>query len=103
MWKWATWTSGVAGAVLAGASPAAAEAVCKDRATFLGYLGDSYAEAPVAAGLARNGNVVEVLSSRDSGTWTIIVTQPSGVSCIVATGEAWQAMPGDGRQPEPRT
>ena len=82
-----------AGALLALASTASAQVVCKDRPTFLSYLGNSYSEAPVAMGLANNGSVIEVLSSKGGGTWTIIVTQPSGLSCIVASGEAWDVAP----------
>lgn len=78
-----------AGALLILASTASAQVVCKDRTTFLRHLGASYSEAPVAIGLANNGSVIEVLSSQGGGTWTIIVTKPSGLSCIVASGEAW--------------
>ena len=31
----------------------------------------------------------EVLTYEAGTTWTIIVTQPGGASCIVATGEDW--------------
>ena len=82
-----------AGALLIMASTASAQVVCKDRTTFLRHLGASYLEAPVAMGLANNGSVIEVLSSQGGGTWTIIVTKPSGLSCIVASGEAWDTPP----------
>lgn len=78
-----------AGALLIMASTASAQVACKDRTTFFRHLGASYSEAPVAIGLANNGSVIEVLSSQGDGTWTIIVTKPSGLSCIVASGEAW--------------
>ena len=77
-----------AGALLILASNASAQIVSKDRSTFLWHLGASYSEAPVAMGLVNNGSVIEVLSSQGGGTWTIIVTKPNGLSCIVASGEA---------------
>jgi hypothetical protein len=43
--------------------------------------------------LSRNGNVLEVLKSDKAGTWTIIVTRPNGMSCVVASGEAWEELP----------
>tara|TARA_Y100000031_G_C8177535_1_gene364822 strand:+ start:176 stop:370 length:195 start_codon:yes stop_codon:yes gene_type:complete len=43
------------------------------------------------AWLASSGAVLEVLASK-GGTWTILVTQPNGTSCVVATGEAWQGL-----------
>ena len=77
--------------VIAGslASPAAAQMVCSDRDKFLKHLGDGYSESPVAMGLASNGTVLEVLASTN-GTWTISLTKPNGLSCVVASGEAWE-------------
>ncbi len=46
----------------------------------------------VAMGLVSNGSINEVLASKD-GSWTIIVTRPDGMSCVVAAGEAWEGMP----------
>ncbi len=71
------------------ASPATAQMVCAERDKFLKRLGNGYAEAPVAMGLTSDGTVLEVLTST-KGTWTIIITKPSGQSCIVASGEAWE-------------
>ena len=65
-----------AGALLILASNASAQIVCKDRSSFLRHLRVSEA---VAMGLANNGSVIE-----KGGGWTIIVTKPNGLSCIVA-------------------
>ncbi len=70
-------------------APATAQMVCSDRDKFLELLGDQHAEAPVAMGLASNGTVLEVLASTKR-TWTIILTKPNGLSCVVAAGEAWE-------------
>ena len=40
---------------------------------------------------ANNGGVLEVLSS-EKGSWTILVTMPNGVSCMLATGQSWEAL-----------
>jgi hypothetical protein len=83
----------IASVATALAWPAAAQAVCGEREKFIDHLSNSYAEAPVAIGLASNGNVLEVLKSDKAGTWTIIVTRPNGMSCVVASGEAWEELP----------
>ncbi len=62
---------------------------CSARTDVLTQLKGNYAEKPRAMGLASNGFVVEVLSSED-GTWTIIITQPDGLTCLMATGKHWQ-------------
>jgi hypothetical protein len=66
--------------------------VCGDRSAVLTTLGGRYAEKTVSMGLAGNGTVVEVLSSED-GTWTIIMTAPNGVSCLLAAGDYWRRLP----------
>ena len=72
--------------------PAMAQTVCGERNKFLNHLSQSYKEAPAALGLVSNGTVLEVLVSK-GGTWTIIITKPGGLSCIVAAGEAWEDLP----------
>ena len=66
--------------------------ICGDRSRFVDQLHEQYGEAPAALGLASNGTVVELLTSA-VGSWTIIVTRPNGVSCVVASGESWQDVP----------
>jgi hypothetical protein len=63
--------------------------VCDARKAILSEMKGSYSENPSAIGLASNGTVVEVLSSKD-GTWTIIMTSPNGMSCLLAAGKFWQ-------------
>ncbi len=64
---------------------------CNARTTVLKTLDGNYAEKPSAMGLASNGTVVEVLKSKED-SWTIIMTAPNGVSCLLATGKYWQAV-----------
>ena len=52
--------------------------------------GKPYNEHPVSMGLAFNGAVIEVFLNSDTGTFTIVATRPSGLSCLVAAGEGWQ-------------
>ena len=86
----------VSGALLIGwsafSSPAQAQAMCGERHTVLANLEKIYSEAPVSIGLASNGTVIEVLAS-PSGSFTIILTQPNGHSCVMAAGENWENLP----------
>ncbi len=74
-------------------NPAAAQAACTTRSEVAEQLAGDYAEAPVAAGLASSGAVIEVFTSGDGATWTIVLTRPEGTSCLVAAGEAWMTLP----------
>lgn len=80
------------GAAFLLASPAGAQGVCGSREAALDYLLGRYQERPRAVGLAADGRLVEVLVA-PSGSWTILVSRADGVSCVVATGEAWQVLP----------
>jgi hypothetical protein len=78
------------------ASPVLAQAtsplICDARDKVVSTLGTDYSESPVSMGLARNGTVIEVFTSVE-GTWTIIMTQPVGISCLVASGNYWESLP----------
>src|SRR6185436_5436885 len=77
-------------ALFAASTPATAETLCGSRETVLKQLSSEYQEAPVGIGLASNGAVVELLTSA-SGTWTLLVTPPKGPTCLMGTGDGWQA------------
>ncbi len=71
-------------------SPALAAKKCNNRDKVLGMLAAKYKEVPVALGVTNNGGLIEVLSAGDGNTWTIIITTPQGMSCLVAAGEGWR-------------
>ncbi|MBE7636834.1 hypothetical protein GUA87_08260 [Sneathiella sp. P13V-1] len=68
---------------------ASAQNACFDRGALVKHLDGKFKEAPVAAGLAANGSVLEVFTSPDGVTWTIVLTQPGGATCVMASGESW--------------
>ena len=74
------------------ALPAQAEPVCGERAQLMLHLEQKFSEQPVAMGLTAKGAVLEVLTS-PSGSWTFLVTDPSGRTCMVASGENWETLP----------
>lgn len=72
------------------AAPNAAPlSACAPRAAVVAQLERKYGETRRGAGLQNRGAVTEVFASATTGTWTIIVTRPDGLSCAVAAGEAW--------------
>lgn len=74
-------------------SPAAnAAGTCGPRSDVQRQLDGRYREVQVGVGVATSGDLIEVFTSDNGTTWTIVVTAPSGISCIVATGVDWQAL-----------
>lgn len=65
---------------------------CGDRNKGITELKNRFAEEPVAMGLSSGGEVIEVFKS-DTGTFSIIVTRPDGISCLLLSGENWEQLP----------
>jgi len=77
-----------------GSPVAHAAAPCQERGAVLAKLAKNYAEAPVAIGMASNGGVLEVLAAEsETGSFTIIVTMPNGMSCMLASGRHFEMLP----------
>lgn len=72
---------------------------CGARTTVLDYLSAKYSEKPIAMGIAANGGLIEVLTSKEGSTFTIIVTMPEGETCMVAAGEGWEALSATAKKP----
>jgi hypothetical protein len=81
-------------AVLALAAPSTAQDTrnCAARETVVDRLANTYGETRRSMGLGANNAVVEVFASHDSGSWTITVTLPNGITCLVASGQAFEAL-----------
>ncbi len=76
-------------------SIAAAQTVCVDRAAMLDRLAAEYGEQLTEVKMIENFGLVEVLKSPSKGTWTIILTKPSGISCVLAAGQGLGPFRGD--------
>ena len=66
---------------------------CHNASEIAKQLSSKYDEAPVAFGLQSNGNLLQVYSSEEKNTWTVVSTTPAGMSCIVAAGKRWESLP----------
>ncbi|MEE8279609.1 MAG: hypothetical protein V3R55_02775 [Alphaproteobacteria bacterium] len=76
-------------------SIAAAQTVCVDRAAMLDRLAAEYGEQLTEVKMIENFGLVEVLRSPSKGSWTIILTKPSGISCVLAAGKGLGPFRGD--------
>jgi hypothetical protein len=77
----------------------ARQVTCADRAELIDWLGETFDETQRAFGLSQSGGVLELYAA-ENGTWTVILSMPSGKSCIITAGEAWtQLRPGPAGDP----
>lgn len=72
-----------------GANMAEAAATCGTHEKITSTLASEYNEVPLHRGLTPKGTMVEVFASK-KGTFTVVVTIPSGMSCLVTAGTHWQ-------------
>ncbi|MEM1314660.1 MAG: hypothetical protein AAGI51_08910 [Pseudomonadota bacterium] len=73
-------------------------AVCGKREAMVQRLETQFGETRQGFGLQRGSSIVEVFASSESGSWTILVTQPTGMTCMVAAGQNWAATPGEAKK-----
>lgn len=77
--------------MFAASTPAQAQMVCGARADIVKQLEKKYGETRQSMGLQQGRGVVEIYASSKTGSWTILVTDPRGKSCLMAAGEAFEA------------
>ena len=77
------------------ASSAAAQNArnCGNRDKIIDRLTNHYGEQRTGAGLTPNNGMMEIYASEEKGTWTVLITMPSGMSCLLAAGQDWQGGP----------
>lgn len=71
------------------AAPALAAQTCGARDLIVDRLKMKYHESHRASGLGTDTKMVEIWASPESGSWTILITQADGQSCIAAAGQNW--------------
>lgn len=83
----------VIGTLVAGlGASASAQNRCAPHDEIIKVLSGKYQEFPRALGLISEQAMMEVFIS-PKGTWTMLVTDQAGISCVMAVGEAWDEMP----------
>jgi hypothetical protein len=66
---------------------------CAPRQIVLDRLTGHFGESRQSAGLAGPHHLMELFAAPATGTWTVTVTTPDGLTCVLAAGDAWEAMP----------
>lgn len=72
-------------------STAHAQMACGQHEVVTKRLTDSYGEKRVGIGLAGETTAFELYANETTGTWTVLRTDTSGTSCVMAVGRDWQA------------
>ncbi len=70
-----------------------AQELCVLRQSAVAELAAQYDEQVVGRGLAQGGKAMVELFVSATGTWTAVVTDTLGRSCVIASGVSWTALP----------
>ena len=70
------------------ASPVYAQQRCMLHDDLAAVLSQRFNEHPTGEGLTGDGRLLEIFAS-ESGTWTLVMTQPTQLSCVFAVGDDW--------------
>ncbi len=73
-------------------SALAPQMACAPRGGVVEALSRQYGEHQIAGGISSSGWLIELYSSADGSTWTIIASSPQGMSCAVSSGEGWRRL-----------
>jgi hypothetical protein len=71
------------------AVPALAQSNCADRAVIVERLERAFGEHFAGGGLQSERRIIEVWASAE-GTWTVLLTRPDWLSCVMASGTDWR-------------
>jgi hypothetical protein len=77
---------GLPGVAAAGSGEDVGFRGCGSHAEVSGWLARQFGETPYLRGLQGDGRTVEIYAARSGTSWTIVVTDPGGQSCIASEG-----------------
>jgi hypothetical protein len=80
------------GLALAPAALAAQQSNCAPRDAVIERLTEKYAEQLTAGGLQSENTVLEVWTSENTGSFTVLLTYANGMTCIMASGHNWSSV-----------
>ena len=78
--------------VISSGALAAGEMSCADREYFIKGLEKEYSEVVQHRAITSRGALVEITVSPEGG-WSMLLTTPGGVTCIITAGEDWEDVP----------
>lgn len=68
---------------------------CGPREQVLQALTEQYGESRQSIGISRRGWMVETWANAETGTWTILLTDTTGKTCVADSGEGFEGTTGE--------
>ena len=71
------------------AESVSAQILCGQRNQIITTLLRNHAEVPIGRGFVNDSEIIEVLAAKN-GSFTVLLTYPTGISCLIAMGQYWE-------------
>jgi hypothetical protein len=84
-------TIGIAAALGASQAYAESSVPCGDRSKLISALDAKYKEGLSGFGVTGGSQLVEIYVS-ETGTFTVVMTNSKGISCVIAAGDSWEKL-----------
>ncbi len=84
---------GFAAAMLSWTGPANAQQACASHDEVTMQLETQFDEMIIGRGLASAGKRMLELFVSETGSWTLMISEPNGRSCVLGSGESWHQLP----------
>lgn len=66
--------------------------ICAEREQVIATLEERYGESVRGRGLASQNRIIEIFASEETGTWTITMTMPNGMTCLMTSGQHYETV-----------
>ena len=65
---------------------------CAKQDKMMENLRINHKERVIAMGVTKRGLMIQLMEA-NNGSWTLLLTSPTGNACILETGDAWEMIP----------
>lgn len=72
--------------------PALAQPQCAPREDVVALLSQQHGESVHSIAIEGQGGIVEMWANAETGTWTLTLTRPDGITCLVGHGHSFEAV-----------
>lgn len=69
------------------------QAQCAPRDNIMSQLEEKYAEVPIIMGMTNAGTLMEITANADKSSYTVTITRPDGITCLMGAGENLEILP----------
>lgn len=63
---------------------------CGSHSDIIEHLQRKYGEEIIGSAVANGGYLIEIMVNKTTGTWSFLMTQPMGLTCLMEKGSGWR-------------